>query len=72
MKPPKRWKMAVVIWLAIYPLLTVVSLLAGPHIGKIEFIPLRTLVLTVVLVPMMVFVMIPTVQKILKSWLNKD
>lgn len=71
MKPPKRWKMAVVIWLAIYPLLTVVSLLAGPHISKIEFVPLRTLLLTVILVPMTVFVMIPTVQKLLKSWLNK-
>ena len=24
MKPPKRWKMAIVIWLAIYPLITTV------------------------------------------------
>lgn len=46
MKPPKRWKMAIVIWLAIYPLITIVSLIIGPHIGKIEFLPLRTLVLT--------------------------
>lgn len=71
MKPPKRWKMALVIWLAIYPLLTVVSLFAGPYISKIEFVPLRTLVLTIILVPLMVFVMIPTVQRLLKSWLNK-
>lgn len=63
--------MAIVIWLAIYPLITIVSLVIGPHIGKIEFIPLRTLVLTIILVPLMVFVMIPTVQRLLKSWLHK-
>lgn len=71
MKPPKRWKMAIVIWLAIYPLITVVSLLIGPHIGKIEFVPLRTLILTIILVPIMVYIMIPTVQKLLKDWLHK-
>lgn len=71
MKPPKRWKMAIVIWLAIYPLITIVSLIIGPHIGKIEFVPLRTLILTIILVPMMVFVMIPAVQKLLKNWLHK-
>jgi uncharacterized protein len=69
LRPPPQWKIAVVIWLAIYPSLTLVLWLAGPKIAMWP-LPLRTLVITVVLVPLMVFVLIPGVQRLLAGWLR--
>jgi antibiotic biosynthesis monooxygenase (ABM) superfamily enzyme len=71
MKPPKKWKMAIVIWLAIYPLITIVFLLFGKYLVQINPIPLRTLVMTIILVPTMVFLLMPAIMKILGDWLRK-
>jgi antibiotic biosynthesis monooxygenase (ABM) superfamily enzyme len=70
MKPPKKWKMAIVIWLAIYPLITTVFAVFGKYLMQIEFLPLRTLSITIVLVPIMVFILIPVLQKLLAGWLK--
>ena len=69
MKPPKKWKVAVVIWLAIYPLITIIFEVFKP-LMMIEFLPLRTLLITVVVVPIMVFIILPTLQKLLAKWLK--
>jgi antibiotic biosynthesis monooxygenase (ABM) superfamily enzyme len=70
LKPPPRWKFAVLVWLAIYPALTVVLWLASPHI--IDWpLALRTLALTAVLVPLMVFLLIPALQRLLGPWLHR-
>jgi antibiotic biosynthesis monooxygenase (ABM) superfamily enzyme len=66
---PARWKTAVVVWLAIYPVLTFVLWLAGLTIRNWP-VALRTLVLTVVIVPLMVYVLIPTIQRVLAPWLR--
>jgi antibiotic biosynthesis monooxygenase (ABM) superfamily enzyme len=71
MKPPKKWKMAIVIWLAIYPLITSIFALLGKQLTLIEPLPLRTLIITVIAVPIMVFILIPTLQKLLSNWLSK-
>jgi antibiotic biosynthesis monooxygenase (ABM) superfamily enzyme len=71
MKPPKKWKMAIVIWLAIYPLITSIFVLLGKQLILIEPLPLRTLIITVIAVPIMVFILIPTLQKLLSNWLSK-
>jgi antibiotic biosynthesis monooxygenase (ABM) superfamily enzyme len=71
MKPPKKWKMAIVIWLAIYPLITIVFLSFGKYLVQINPIPLRTLVMTIILVPTMVFLLMPAIMKILGDWLRK-
>lgn len=71
MKPPKKWKMAIVVWLAIYPLITIVFLLFGKYLVQINPIPLRTLIMTVILVPLMVFLVMPMIQKLLKNWLTQ-
>ena len=66
-----RWKFAVVVWLAIYPSLTLLRWAIGPEI--IDWpLALRTLVLTVVLVPMMVFVLLPALQRVLAGWLRRS
>lgn len=71
MKPPKKWKMAVIIWLAIYPTITTLFLVFGKYLMLINPLPLRTLCLTVVVVPLMVFVLIPFLQKVFAKWLFK-
>lgn len=71
MKPPKRWKMAVLIWLAIYPTITLTLYLFGGQFALIDPLPLRTLVLTAVIVPLMVFVLIPLLQKLFAGWLKQ-
>jgi antibiotic biosynthesis monooxygenase (ABM) superfamily enzyme len=71
MKPPKKWKMAIVIWLAIYPLITTIFALLGKQLILIEPLPLRTLIITVIAVPIMVFILIPTLQNLLRNWLSK-
>ena len=68
-KAPPRWKSAIVVWLAIYPSLTFLLWLAGPTIAHWP-LELRTLAATAVLVPWMVFFMIPFLQRLLASWLR--
>lgn len=71
MKPPKKWKIAIVIWLAIYPLITTIFALLGKQLILIVPLPLRTLIITIIAVPIMVFILIPTLQKLLHNWLTK-
>jgi antibiotic biosynthesis monooxygenase (ABM) superfamily enzyme len=71
MKPPKKWKMAIIIWLAIYPLITLIFALLGKQLILINPLPLRTLIITLIAVPTMVFVLIPILQKLLHKWLYK-
>ena len=70
MKQPPKWKFAVMVWLAIYPTITVVSFLIRDSI-KSWPLPLKTLFMTGILVPTMVFVLLPLLRKLLHNWLNK-
>jgi antibiotic biosynthesis monooxygenase (ABM) superfamily enzyme len=70
MKPPRKWKMAILIWVAIYPTITILFLVLGTSLGNINPLPLRTLVITLVVVPLMVFFLIPGLQKIMGRWLR--
>jgi antibiotic biosynthesis monooxygenase (ABM) superfamily enzyme len=45
-------------------------LLFGQHLARFP-VPIRTLLLTVVLVPMMVFVLLPGLQKLFAPWLRR-
>ncbi|MBP7407581.1 MAG: hypothetical protein KA941_02370 [Flavobacteriales bacterium] len=69
MKPPPRWKIAVLIWLAIYPSITLLFFFFGKPLLLIP-LPLRTLAVTLILVPLMVFILLPAMQKLFKNWLN--
>jgi antibiotic biosynthesis monooxygenase (ABM) superfamily enzyme len=61
--------MTVVVWLAIYPAITFLLWLIGPQIASWP-LPLRTLLVTAVLVPVMVFVLLPVIQRLLAPWLR--
>lgn len=66
---PPRWKQAVAIWLAFFPVSLVFQLLFG---GQLEMLPLvlKVLVSTLVLTPVMVFLFIPLITRWLAPWLN--
>jgi antibiotic biosynthesis monooxygenase (ABM) superfamily enzyme len=70
MKTIPKWKMAVMIWLGIYPTITVMIYIIFP-LTEGWPIPLRTLAMTLVVVPIMVFIVLPFLQKLLRNWLTK-
>jgi antibiotic biosynthesis monooxygenase (ABM) superfamily enzyme len=70
LKQVPKWKFAVIVWIAIFPSITLLQLLIGKQLLELP-IPLRSLILTVILVPLMVFVLLPILRKFLGSWLNK-
>ncbi len=69
MRPPPKWKIAVLIWLAIYPSITLLFHFFGKQLLLIP-LPLRTLTITLILVPLMVFVLLPALQKLFRKWLH--
>jgi antibiotic biosynthesis monooxygenase (ABM) superfamily enzyme len=69
--PPPRWKTAVTIWTAVYPLTLLLNLLLAPVVGG-WVLPLRSLVTTLLLAPLMVYVGVPFVTRTLYGrWLGK-
>ena len=63
--------MAVLIWIAIYPTVTIIAILFGNHFSKIKPLPLQTLVSTAIVVPIAVFAVVPALQKVLNNWLSR-
>lgn len=70
MKQPPKWKFAIMVWLAIYPTITLVSFLIGDLIKNWP-LPLKTLLMSGILVPLMVFILLPLLRKLLGDWLHK-
>lgn len=70
MNQSPKWKFAIMIWLAIYPAITLLTYLIGDKINYLP-LPLKTLIMTGILVPLMFFVLLPLLRKILGNWLNK-
>jgi antibiotic biosynthesis monooxygenase (ABM) superfamily enzyme len=70
-KPPRKWKMAILIWIAIYPTVTLIAILFGHHFEKINPLPLRTLASTIIVVPVAVYALVPALQKVLNNWLSR-
>ena len=60
-----------VVWIAIYPSITLLLWLAGPLLLRLPLM-LRTLVLTGILVPLLVFLLLPFLQKRLRRWLHPE
>lgn len=63
--------MAILIWIAIYPTVTVIAMLFGNHFENINPLPLRTLASTIIVVPIAVYVLVPALQKLLNNWLSR-
>ena len=70
MNQSPKWKFAIMVWLAIYPAITLLTYLIGDLIKNLP-LPLKTLIMTGILVPLMVFVLLPILRKVMGNWLNK-
>ncbi len=68
---PPRYKMVVVTWLAVYPLITLILVLFGPVLGLLPML-VRTLVLTVLMVTLMTYVIMPRMTRLFSFWLYPD
>lgn len=65
-KPP-RWKQAVAIWLAFFPVSLAFNLLFGPWLATLGMLP-RVMLSTLALTPLMVYLFIPLSTRLLASW----
>ena len=67
---PPRWKQAVAIWLAFFPVSLLFNFVLGPLLGEMTLLP-RVLISTLCLTPLMVYFFIPLSTRLLANWLNK-
>jgi antibiotic biosynthesis monooxygenase (ABM) superfamily enzyme len=63
--------MAIVTWLAVFPLITMIFVIFGPLLNQLPTL-LRTLVLTAVMVTLMTYVIMPRLTRLLALWLYPD
>jgi antibiotic biosynthesis monooxygenase (ABM) superfamily enzyme len=66
--PPPRYKMAVVTWLAVFPVVSVIFSLFGPWLNVLPTL-VRTLVFTLVMVTLMTYVIMPRMTRLFSFWL---
>lgn len=67
---PPRYKQAVIIWLAVYPALTLTLAVLGPMMETWP-LPLRTLLVTLLMVPLVVYVLVPVLNRVFRTWLSR-
>ncbi len=65
---PPRYKQAVITWLAVYPALTATLAMLGPLMETWP-LPMRTLLVTLLLVPVVVYVIVPLLNRVFRGWL---
>ncbi|SFF00833.1 hypothetical protein SAMN05518672_11426 [Chitinophaga sp. CF118] len=66
----EQHKRAFIVWLAIFPLITILLCLLGDILLPLPLI-LRTFILTIIVVPTMVYFLVPLYTKLFSSWFNK-
>jgi antibiotic biosynthesis monooxygenase (ABM) superfamily enzyme len=66
--PPPRWKVAVATWVGILPVLEVVFFTLVPRLAVLPP-PLRPVVLSAVLIPVMTYAVMPLVTRLLRPFL---
>jgi hypothetical protein len=65
---PPRYKQAIITWLGVYPALTVTLAVLGPAMESWP-LPLRTLLVTLLMVPALIWVILPLLRRMFRSWL---
>jgi antibiotic biosynthesis monooxygenase (ABM) superfamily enzyme len=66
--PPPPYKMALLTWVAIFPLITAIVIVLGPQLGPIPVVP-RLGITTGLTVPLMTWVVMPRLTWALRAWL---
>lgn len=65
----EKHKRAFLVWLAIYPLITILYYLLGSYLILLPLIA-RTFVLTIIAVPVMFYFLVPLLNKLFSHWLK--
>ena len=68
MIPPPRYKMAIVTWIAIFVLIVIINLLLGSFLASLPML-LRSFILTVGLVILMTYIVMPRMTRLFSGWL---
>jgi antibiotic biosynthesis monooxygenase (ABM) superfamily enzyme len=68
---PPRYKMVVVTWLGVFPIVTIIFSLFGHWLSLLPTL-VRTLVFTAVMVTLMTYVIMPRMTRIFAFWLYPD
>jgi antibiotic biosynthesis monooxygenase (ABM) superfamily enzyme len=66
--PPPPYKMALLTWITIFPLITLVVVVLEPLLEGLALVP-RLAITTAVTVPIMTWLAMPRVTRLLRSWL---
>ncbi|XGW00426.1 MAG: antibiotic biosynthesis monooxygenase [Leptolyngbya sp. BL-A-14] len=66
--PPPRYKMAIVTWLAVFPLITAISTLLQEPLSSLPIV-FRAIVVTGIAVPTMTYLLMPQVTRLFAWWL---
>lgn len=69
MAMPRKTRVALLTWAVVYPLITGLLMVLEPMLNGLPM-PLRTLVLSAIMVPIMVYVAMPAATSQLSGWLN--
>ena len=67
MSPPSKHQLALMIWVAVFPTLTLLNVTLGPHLQGLSVV-LRTLVLATVAVPVVIYGVMPQLHRV-RGWL---
>jgi antibiotic biosynthesis monooxygenase (ABM) superfamily enzyme len=71
--PPPRWKQAITIWLGFFPTNLLALWLLGFVPGFAEWpLVLRVLITTILLTPVMTYLVLPQLTRFLRPWLQKS
>lgn len=65
--PPSKHQLALMIWVAVFPTLTVLSLALGDFLAELPSV-LRTFVLATVAVPIVIYGLMPRLHRV-RAWL---
>jgi uncharacterized protein len=68
--PPPPYKMALLTWLTIFPLITFIVAITGPLLHELPLI-LRLGITTALAVPLMTWVVMPRVTRLFRGWLYR-
>lgn len=67
-KPPPRYKIWLVSWLAVWPLISLINYVGRPVLEDLP-IPVRALIVTGILLPTMTWIVMPRLTKVFRGWL---
>ncbi len=67
MTPPTKHQLALMIWVAVFPTLTVLNVSLGPYLQDLSVV-VRTLVLATIAVPVVIYGVMPQLHRV-RVWL---